>query len=205
MVTSFLQLLEEREKDKLDDKGKEYISFAVDGAKRMSALISDLLRYSRVGGRDIVLESTSIEAVLGTVLINLKVKLQESGAVITHDSLPTVAVDIGQITQVIQNLITNAIKFRSADKPCQVHLSAKADGNQWIFSVRDNGIGIPREEHDCIFVIFQRLHTRSEYEGAGIGLAICKKIVERHGGRIWVESVPGKGSTFHFTLPDRQA
>lgn len=201
MVSGFVELLGQRYGDKLDDKAKEYIAFAVDGAKRMSALISDLLRYSRAGGMDLVLASTSIDAVLGTVLINMKSSIVESGADITHDPLPTAMVDVGQFTQLLQNLIGNAIKFRGADRPCRVHVSAEAKGNEWVFSVRDNGIGIDPQFKDRIFAIFERLHGRDEYEGTGIGLAICRKIVERHGGRIWVESTPGEGSVFFFTIP----
>ena len=202
MVTGFVELLAQHCKDSLDDKAKEYISFAVDGAKRMSALITALLTYSRAGGRDIVLEPTNVDAVLGTVLINMKVTLAESAATVTHDPLPAVRADAGQITQVLMNLIGNAIKFRSPDRPCQVHVSAKAVGNEWVFSIRDNGIGIDPQYKDRIFMIFERLPGREEREGAGIGLAICKKIVDRHGGRIWIESEPGKGTTFYFTIPN---
>jgi signal transduction histidine kinase len=201
MVKGFVDLLAERYTDALDDKAKEYIGFAVDGASRMSILINDLLTFSRAGGQELVLAPTRLEALLDTVLINMKVALGESGAVITHDPLPTVTVGAGQITQVIQNLISNAIKFRTPDRPCRIHVSAKEDGNDWVFSIRDNGIGIDPQFKDKIFVIFERLHGRDEYAGTGIGLAICKKIVERHGGRIWIESEPGKGTTFFFTIP----
>jgi light-regulated signal transduction histidine kinase (bacteriophytochrome) len=132
----------------------------------------------------------------------MKITLEESGAVVTHDPLPTIMADTGQITQVLMNLIGNAIKFRSPDRPCQIQVSAKAGGNEWLFSIRDNGIGIDPQYKDKIFVIFERLHERKKYEGTGIGLAICKKIVERHGGRIWIESESGVGSTFYFTIPN---
>ncbi len=202
MVKGFVELLAERYKDELDDKAKEYIGFAVDGAHRMSILVSDLLKYSRAGGQDLVLAPASLETLLDTVLINMQVAIGESGAVITHDPLPTVMVGAGLITQVIQNLIGNAIKFRRPNQPCQIHVSAEENGNDWVFSIRDNGIGIDPQSKDKIFVIFERLHGRDEYEGTGIGLAICKKIVERHGGRIWIESEPGKGTTFYFTIPN---
>ena len=201
MITGFVELLKQDYQDKLDDKAKEYISFAVDGARRMSVLIKALLAYSRAGGADLILAPANIEAVLGTVLTNMKMSIRESGTVVTHDPLPTVVADAGQIIQVIQNIIGNAIKFRSSGQPCQVHVSAKAEGKEWLFSIRDNGIGIDPLFKDRIFVIFERLRAREEHDGSGIGLAICMKIVERHGGRIWVESAPGAGSTFYFALP----
>jgi light-regulated signal transduction histidine kinase (bacteriophytochrome) len=226
----------------------DFIAFAVDGALRMQTLINDLLTYSRVGTRGKALEPTDCEAILEQVLANLKLAIEESGAVITHDALPTVMADSSQLVQLIQNLTDNAIKFRSEETP-RVHISATRGsdirgqrseaGDQrseirdqkseigdreskstnhelqttnyklrttnhkaWIFSVRDNGIGIDPEFFDRIFTIFQRLHNREDYPGTGTGLAVCKKIVERHGGRIWVESEPGKGTSFFFTIPD---
>ncbi len=170
----------------------------------MQALINDLLAYSRVGTRTREPQVVPIETVVSTALNNLQVAIQQSGATVTCDPLPTVSGDPGQLTQLFQNLIGNAMKFRSAADP-KVHVSARRDGAQWEISVKDNGIGMSQQYFDRVFVIFQRLHTRSEYQGNGIGLAICKKIVERHGGRIWIESTPQVGSTFHFTLPAADA
>jgi light-regulated signal transduction histidine kinase (bacteriophytochrome) len=200
MVTSYVQLLSQRYKDKLDSDAGEFIGFAVDGAIRMWKLINDLLTYSRVGTRGKELESTDCEAVLNQSLNNLKVAIEEKGAVVTHDPLPTVMADNLQMGQLFQNLIGNAIKFRGNEPP-RIHVSASRKGNVWTFSVGDNGIGIAPEYAERIFIIFQRLHGRKEYDGTGIGLAICKRIVERHGGRIWAESEVGKGATFYFTLP----
>jgi PAS domain S-box-containing protein len=200
MVTSYVQLLAKRYKGKLDSDADEFIGFAVDGAVRMWKLINDLLTYSRVGMRGKGLELTDCEVVLAQSLSNLKVAIEEHGALITHDPLPTVMADRPQLGQLLQNLIGNAIKFRGNESPC-VHIAASRNSNEWTFSVRDNGIGIAPDYFDRIFIIFQRLHSRQEYAGTGIGLAICKKIVERHGGRIWVESEVGKGATFYFTFP----
>ncbi len=201
MVTSYLQLLEKRHKRTLERDAKQCIAYAVDGATRMQQLISDLLVYSRVGTKSVELAPTDCGVVLQDVLGDLKMAIGESGAVVTHDPLPTVMGDALQMRQVFQNLIANAIKFRNAAGP-QIHVSAERNGDGWVFAVRDNGIGIAPEHAERIFEIFQRLHTRSEYPGTGIGLAICKKIVECHGGRIWVESLPGQGATFRFTIPD---
>ena len=200
MVTNYVQLLARRYKGKLDSNADEFIGFAVDGAIRMWKLINDLLTYSRVGMLGKELEPTDCEMVLNQSLNNLKVAIEEKGAVVTHDPLPTVIGDNLQLGQLFQNLIGNAIKFRGNEPP-HVHVSASRNGNGWTFSVRDNGIGIAPEYAERIFIIFQRLHSREEYPGTGIGLAVCKKIVERHGGRIWVESEVGKGATFCFTLP----
>jgi light-regulated signal transduction histidine kinase (bacteriophytochrome) len=166
-------------------------------------LIDDLLAYSRVATQTRPLELTDCEQLLAQALSNLEVAIKENDALITHDSLPTVMADSTQLVGVFQNLIGNAIKFRTNERPL-VHISAEKTGDKWIFSVRDNGIGIAQEYNERIFTIFSRLHTQAEYPGTGIGLAICKKIVERHGGRIWVESQPGKGSTFLFSLPVQQ-
>jgi len=204
MVTSYVQLLAQRYKDKLDSDADEFIGFAVDGAIRMWKLINDLLTYSRVGTRAKELEPTDCETVLNQSLNDLKVAIEERGAVVTHDPLPTVMADHPQLGQLFQNLIGNAIKFRGNEPP-RVHVSASRNDNGWTFSVRDNGIGIAPEYAERIFIIFQRLHGWKEYAGTGIGLAICKKIVERHGGRIWVESEVGKGTTFYFTLPASKA
>jgi light-regulated signal transduction histidine kinase (bacteriophytochrome) len=200
MVTSYVQLLARRYQGRLDSDANEFIGFAADGAVRMRKLINDLLTYSRVGMRGNELEPTDSEAALAQSVNDLKVAIEESGALVTHDPLPTVMADRPQLGQLFQNLIGNAIKFRSNEPP-RVHISASRNGNGWTFSVRDNGIGIAPEYSERIFVIFQRLHSREEYAGTGIGLAICKKIVDRHGGRIWVNSEVGKGATFYFTLP----
>jgi PAS domain S-box-containing protein len=199
MVTSYVQLLSRRYKGKLDSDADDFINYAVEGATRTWKLINDLLVYSRVGSQAKELEATDCEMVLNQSLNNLKVTIEETGAVVTHDPLPTVMADNLQLGQLLQNLIENGIKFRGSEPP-RVHVSASRNGNKWIFSVRDNGIGIAPEYAERIFVIFQRLHSRAEYPGMGVGLAICKKIVGRHGGRIWVESEPGKGATFYFTL-----
>jgi light-regulated signal transduction histidine kinase (bacteriophytochrome) len=200
MVSSYTQLLARRYQGKLGADADEFIAYAVDGANRMQTLINDLLAYSRVGTRAKGLESTDCPAVLDQALANLKVAIEQGGAVVTHDPLPTVMADKLQLIQLFQNLIGNAIKFH-VEEPPRIHVSAELKGNEWVFSVRDNGIGIDPHYAERIFVIFQRLHTREEYPGTGIGLAICKKIVERRGGRIWVESQPGIGSTFCFTIP----
>ena len=200
MVTNFVQLLAKQYQGKLDSNADDFINFTVDGAMRMSKLINDLLAYSRVGTPGLPFEPINCETILQEALDNLKVTMEESGAVVTHDSLPTVMADSSQLVQLFQNLIGNAIKFRGDERP-RVHVSASRSDNGWTFSVRDNGIGIAPEHAERIFIIFQRLHGRNEYAGTGIGLAVCKKIVERHGGRIWVESEPGKGATFYFTLP----
>jgi signal transduction histidine kinase len=199
MVASYLQLIEKRYGDKLDHDGREFIDFAVDGATRMKQLINDLLQYSRVESQGTRLEPTDLDAVLSQSLQNLKVAIDEAGATITSDPLPTVRGDATQLTMLFQNLVGNAIKFHG-DAPPEVHVGAEADGDGHRLWVRDKGIGIEPRYADRIFVIFQRLHGKSAYPGTGIGLAVCKRIVERHGGEIWVESTPGGGSTFFFTL-----
>ncbi|MGO8732848.1 MAG: PAS domain S-box protein [Terriglobia bacterium] len=200
MVSSYTQLLARRYQGRLDASADEFIAYAVDGANRMQRLINDLLAYSRVGTRAKAIQATDCTAVLGQALANLKATIDKSGALVTYDPLPTVMADDLQLVQLLQNLIGNAIKFHVEKLPC-IHVSAEQKGSEWVFSVRDNGIGIEPQYAERIFVIFQRLHTREEYAGTGIGLAICKKIVERRGGRIWVESKPGAGSTFYFTIP----
>ena len=202
-VASFTKLLGERYQGKLDSDADDFIGFAVDGARRAQRLIQDLLAYSRVGSRAAPFVAADCEAVLGEALANLAAALEESGGAVTHEPLPTVAADATQLGQVFQNLIGNALKFHGAQPP-RVHVSAERDGGGWRFSVRDNGIGIESRFADQIFAVFQRLHTSAEYPGTGIGLAITKKIVNRHGGRIWVESQPGQGSTFFFTIPVRK-
>lgn len=200
MVASFTQLIGKRYRGKLDQDADEFIGFAVDGATRMQRLINDLLAYSRVGTRGRPFKSTDCQVILREVGDNLMKAIEESSAVITHDPLPTVQGDEVQLLQLFQNLIGNAIKFRGSAPP-RIHVSAERRAHEWVFAIQDNGIGIAAEHHGRIFSIFQRLHQRSEYPGTGIGLAICKKIVERHGGRIWVKSRLGKGSTFYFSIP----
>lgn len=199
MVSSYTQLLERRYKDKLDADANDFINYAVDGAKRMQQLINDLLAYSRVGTRGKPFENTDCGAVFDAAIANLSVAIQESNAVVTHDPLPALMADEGQLVQLFQNLISNAIKFRDK-RPPKVHVSAKLDGDKWMFSVQDNGIGIDPQYFDRVFVIFQRLQGNN-YPGTGVGLSISKKVVERHGGRLWIDSQTGKGSTFYFTLP----
>jgi signal transduction histidine kinase len=203
MVSSYTQLIARRYKGKLDADADEFIAFAVDGANRMQRLILDLLAYSRVNTAGRQFEPTAMETVLKAALNNLTDAVKESQAVITHDPLPAVMGDDKQLAQLFQNLLSNAVKFGGAQPP-RIHISAKQTDGEWLFSVRDHGIGLDPQYADRIFVIFQRLHTRAEYPGTGIGLAICKKIVERHGGRIWVESELGKGATFYFTLRDEE-
>lgn len=200
MVASYTQLLARRYKGKLDSDADEFIGFAVEGAKRMQQLITDLLAYSRVSTQARTAEPVDCAAILQQVLSNLRLAIEESKAVITVGPLPTVTADGTQLTQLLQNLISNAIKFHGPSAPT-VHVSAERRAGEWLFSVRDNGIGIDSQYADRIFVIFQRLHTRQDYPGTGIGLAMCKKIMERHGGRIWVTSQLGQGATFYFTLP----
>jgi signal transduction histidine kinase len=200
MVTSYLNLLERRYKDQLDETADEYIHFAVDGAERMSTLINDLLDYARISTRDQVFRPVDGADVLGRVLHYLQFEIEAAGATITHDELPVVRGDETQLVQLFQNLLGNALKFRGEEPP-RVHISVAPEGEMWRFAVRDNGIGIAPEHHQHIFGVFRRLHSREAYEGTGIGLATCQKIVERHGGRIWVESALGRGATFFFTLP----
>ncbi|MGA2705897.1 MAG: PAS domain S-box protein, partial [Isosphaeraceae bacterium] len=199
MVASFLELLAERYKGRLDEKADLFISRAVDGAVRMKGLIDDLLGYSRVTTKARPLEVMETGAAVDEATSNLGKAIAEKGAVVTHDALPAVLADRTQLVQLFQNLIGNALKF--CDGPPRVHVAAVRNAEEWVFSVRDNGIGIAPEHQERIFQIFQRLHGRDKYPGMGVGLAICQKVVERHGGRIWVESQPGEGSTFFFTLP----
>src|SRR6202049_1615362 len=202
MVASYTQLLAQRYKGRLDSDADEFIAYAVDGSNRMQGLIQDLLAYSRAGTNGKALHEISSEKALNEAVANLRATIQESGAVVTHDSLPAITTDDTQLVQVFQNLVGNAIKYRSAEDP-RVHVSATKNGGQeWIFSVRDNGLGIDPQYFERIFVLFQRLHGREEFKGTGIGLTICKKILEGLGGKIWVESQPAKGSTFYFALPE---
>jgi light-regulated signal transduction histidine kinase (bacteriophytochrome) len=199
MVASYLQLLEKKYQGQLDADAHEYIEFAVDGAKRMQSLINDLLTYSRIGAAASPLQATDSKAAVDTALRLLRLAIADSAARIEYGELPVVMGDPDQLVQLFQNLIANAIKFRSRPGP-HIVVSAEANDGYWRFAVQDDGIGIEKEYFDRIFVMFQRLHSRSAYPGTGIGLAICKKIVERHGGRIWVESEPGQGTVFTFTL-----
>ncbi|MCB0194104.1 MAG: PAS domain-containing protein [Anaerolineae bacterium] len=200
MIAGYVQLIERRYKGQLDSDADEFIYYAVDGAKRMQRLIHDLLALSRIGRKEQKLAQIDCNQLLEQVLINLQVAIEDNEATITRDILPTLNGDSTQLGQLLQNLIVNAIKFQSDSSPV-IHISAKQQKTVWEFTVQDNGIGIPADQQDRIFMIFQRLHSRGEYPGTGIGLAICKKIVERHGGTIWVESQSGQGSTFHFTIP----
>jgi PAS domain S-box-containing protein len=200
MVSLYVQLLQRRYQGRLDDRADQYIGRAVEGARHMQTLINDLLAYARVGTRAREPVPVDCEAVFDRAVAHLAEAVRESGAEVTRAALPTVRGDATQLVQVFQNLIGNAVKFR-ADRPPRVRVEAAPDGPCWRFSVRDNGIGIDRRYHDRLFVIFQRLHGREQYPGTGVGLAICKRIVERHGGRIWLESEPGQGTTFYFTLP----
>ena len=201
-VASYTQLLARRYQQRLDGDAQRFIERTTAGVARMQALIRDLLAYSRVGTRGEVFGATASEAVLRDVLDDLQAAIAETDAVVTHDPLPVVPADGSQLRHLFQNLVGNAIKFRGDDPP-RVHITAQADNGRWVFAVRDNGIGIESEYADRIFVIFQRLHSRRTYPGTGVGLAICKKIVERHGGRIWVESQVGRGTTVFFELPAR--
>ncbi|MFN8375014.1 MAG: ATP-binding protein [Anaerolineae bacterium] len=200
MIGSYLQLIESRYADKLDDSGREFIGFAVDGAARMKDLINGLLAYSRVETQPQTFMTIDFNKKVDEARRLLAVAIEESGAIVSNDHLPQIKADRRLIIQVFQNLIGNAIKYRSERTP-EIHISAKLNKNEWVFSVRDNGIGIEAQYLDRIFVIFQRLHNRGKYPGTGIGLAICKKVIERHGGRIWAESEVGKGTTFYFTIP----
>jgi len=200
MVTSYLQIIESRYAPQLDNDAHEFIGFALDGATRMKALITDLLAYSRVEGGEKVFEEFDAQIALNKALANLSLVVEDSKAIITADVMPHIKADVVQISQLFQNLIGNAIKFQKEIVP-QIHVGVMSKKDEWQFSVRDNGIGIRQQYLERIFVIFQRLHGKDEYPGTGIGLAICKKVVERHGGRIWVESTVGEGTTFYFTIP----
>jgi PAS domain S-box-containing protein len=200
-ISGFLNLLAKRYRGQLDDRGEEYIERIMNADQRMQAMIQALLNLSRVESRGEPLAPTDVETILAHARLALDHAIETSGAEISHDPLPTVSADATQLTQVFQNLIANAIKFRREDVPPRIHVSAERRGDEWVFSVADNGIGIDPAQADRIFQVFQRLHTEEEYPGIGIGLALCKRIVERHGGRIWVAAAPGEGATFKFTLP----
>ncbi len=200
MIANYTQLLAERYRGRLDDQADKYIAYAVDGATRMQTLIQDLLKFSRAGKAEIEPRTTDCRAVVEQALNNLRAAVQESGAVVNWNGLPVVMADASQLTQVFQNLIANAIKFHGADAP-RIDIDAEKKEHEWVITVSDNGIGILKESWQDIFVIFRRLHTRSEYAGNGIGLSICKKIIERHGGKIWIEAQAKPGCCFKFSLP----
>jgi PAS domain S-box-containing protein len=203
MVASYTQLLQRRYDARLDGDAREFMAYIVDGATRMKQLIEDLLAYSRVGTKGKDFRPVACETALRRALANLRAAIEESGAAVSYDALPTVDADEVQLAQLLQNLIGNALKFRSSSVP-RIHLGIQELDTEWQFEVRDNGIGIEPQYYERIFMVFQRLHNKGEYPGTGIGLAICKKVVERHGGRIWVTSSPGQGSSFHFTLPKQR-
>ncbi len=201
MVSSYVQLFEKRYGGHVDAQAEKYIRYAVDGAQRMQALIGGLLEYSRVGRHEDEAKPIQADVALDQALANLRPAIEESHAEIAREPLPSVVAHPTQLAQVFQNLVGNAIKFRKTGTPPRVHISSRREGVEHVFAVRDEGIGIDPQYTSRIFVIFQRLHTRAEYPGTGIGLSICKKVVQRHGGRIWVQSEPGAGATFYFTLP----
>ncbi|MEW6003035.1 MAG: ATP-binding protein [Nitrospirota bacterium] len=198
-IEGFVKLLARRYKGKLD-ANDEFIEYIGSGVKRMQMLIKDLLEYSQIGAKEKKFKPTDCSGVVEKALGNLQAAIEERNAVVTYDELPTVMIDTPQMISLFQNLIDNAIKFRGEEAP-RIHISAERKGDEWVFSIRDNGIGMDPKDSERIFGMFQRLHGSTDYPGTGIGLAICKKIIERHGGRIWVESEIGKGSTFYFTMP----
>jgi light-regulated signal transduction histidine kinase (bacteriophytochrome) len=202
MIASYTQLILRRYGDRFDGDAREFMDFIVDGATRMKQLIEDLLAYSRVGTHGKELRPTDSGAAVKKALANLRAAIESAAGTVTHDPLPTINADEFQLVQLFQNLIGNALKFKGAQAP-RVHISAEDQADTWKFAVKDNGIGIDAEYFDRIFMVFQRLHSRTDYPGTGIGLAICKKVVDRHGGRIWIESQAGLGSTFCFTVPKK--
>jgi len=204
MVASYVQLIERRYKDKLDTDAVEFINFAVDGAKRMQTLINDLLAYSRVSTQGEAMGQTDVNEAIDRALANLQARITDTGATIRRaGEMPTFKADSGQLARLFQNLVGNALKF-CQDRSPVVEISVEGQDEHWRFAIRDNGIGIDPKYADRIFIIFQRLHTRTEYDGTGIGLAVCKRIVERHGGLIWFDSTPGEGTTFYFTISRTQ-
>ena len=198
MVASYTQLMAKRYAGKLDQQADEYIAITVSAAKRMQSFVQDVLNFSSAGAPDRVMEPVSAEAVLATALFELQLIVRESGAVVTHDPLPTIPGNEAGLVRLFANLIGNSIKYRRAETP-RIHVSARELNGSWQFAFRDNGIGIDPEYWDRIFTVFKRLHG-SEYPGSGVGLALCKRVVENHGGTIWLESAPGEGSTFYFTI-----
>ncbi len=203
MISSYTQLLGRRYGDRLDGDAQEFMGFIVDGAARMKQLIEDLLAYSRVGTHGKAFRPTDSGAAVQKALANLRAAIESSTGTVTHDPLPTINADEFQLVQLFQNLIGNALKFKGTETP-RVHISVNEQADTWTFGVKDNGIGIDGEYFDRIFMVFQRLHSRTDYPGTGIGLAICKKVVDRHGGRLWIESGVGSGSTFWFTVPKKE-
>ncbi len=203
MVASYTQLLAERYKDQLDDKANKFIHYVVDGAARMQALIRDLLAFSRVETHIQEFKTVDAQSALGVAVFNLKTMIDDTSALVITDDLPKVRADETQLSQVFQNLINNGIKFQKKSQIPRIHISVRPQNGCWCFTVQDNGIGIESRYREKIFQVFQRLHTRHEYPGTGIGLALCKRIVDRHGGQIWFESSPAKGTTFYFTIPDK--
>lgn len=201
MVSSYLQLLKRRSHHNLDESSQEFINFAIDGANRMKTLINDLLKYSRVGTRQKPMVEADVSLVLANSLLNLQIAVSDAKADVTFDDMPTIKIDENQIMQLFQNLVSNALKFKTRETP-KIHIGSRKEDDHWLFWVSDNGIGIDQKDADQIFVLFQRLNRKDQYPGTGIGLAVCKKIVERHQGRIWVESELGKGATFYFTIPE---
>jgi light-regulated signal transduction histidine kinase (bacteriophytochrome) len=204
-VAGFLELLARRYEGKLDEKADGYIARALNGTKRMSALIHDLYAYARAGTQGKAPAPVDLDAMLRGAIDNLRENINENGAVLTWDELPRVEGDDTQLVQLFQNLIANAIKFRKKDTPPSIRVSAEQRRDEWVFGVHDNGIGIEPRFYERVFVMFQRLHSYDAYPGTGLGLALCKRIVERHGGRIWIESRPAEGSSFYFTIPVRRA
>jgi signal transduction histidine kinase len=200
-VGSYMELVVERYRDQLDQDAREFIDYAVDGARRMKIMIDDLLKYSRVVTQGKTFAPTDLMMVMHDVLNDLELAIEENDAAVSYDCLPVVTADNSQLQLLFRNLIGNALKYRG-EKPPRIHVCAQRQEQAWKFYVKDNGIGIEQRFFERIFQIFQRLHPRAQYEGTGIGLAVCQKIVERHGGAIWVESTPGRGSTFYFTIPD---
>jgi light-regulated signal transduction histidine kinase (bacteriophytochrome) len=200
MISSYITLLRQREAENLDPSSQQFIGFALDGAARMQQLIVDLLAYARIGKQEGELDRVECEEACGVAIANLQLAIAKAQATITRDPLPAVNGDLTLLTQLFQNLMGNALKFRGEAAP-HVHVGCTRRGRDWEFSVHDNGIGIAPQDFERVFVVFQRLHSREKYPGTGIGLSICKKIVERHGGHIRVESKPGKGTTFFFTIP----
>jgi light-regulated signal transduction histidine kinase (bacteriophytochrome) len=200
MVRSYVQLLAKHYQGKLDAAADEFIGYTVEGVCRMEQLVRGLRDYCQVGTQAPTVAALDCKALLEQTLANLQMAVAESGAAVTHDPLPVVRADRAQLGQVLQHLIGNALKFHGPE-PAHVHITARREGRQWVFAVRDNGIGLDPRQAARIFKLFRRLHTREQYPGTGMGLAICQKIVERHGGRTWVESAPGQGATFFFTLP----
>jgi light-regulated signal transduction histidine kinase (bacteriophytochrome) len=202
MVASYAELLAERYRGRLDQSADKYIDYTLEGARRMQQLITDLLAFSRIGTQSRPMQPTDVTVILERVIRNVHALIEDSGATIVAGDLPTVVADESQLTQVFQNLIGNAVKFRCEERPPRVEVAAERRNGLWAFRVADNGIGIAPHHAERVFQMFQRLHERGRYDGSGIGLAIAKKIIERHGGRLWLESAVGEGSTFYFTIPD---